>query len=63
MYINKQIESRIKKTMNPNVSMAKNFKLLYKTFGVQVFNKMILCLISKKILLKDNLIAYPVEKI
>lgn len=53
----------IKKTMNPNASMAKNFKILHKALGFQVFNEMILCLVNKKIMLKDHLIAYPVEKI
>ncbi len=53
----------IKKTMNPNSSMAKNFKVLNKALGFKVFNEIILCLISKKTLLKDYLVAYPIEKI
>ena len=53
----------IKKTMNPNASMVKNFKVLHKALGFQVFNEMILCLVSKKIILKDYLIAYPIDKI
>jgi hypothetical protein len=53
----------IKKSMNPNASMAKNFKVLHKALGFQVFNEMILCLVSKKIILKDYLIAYPIDKI
>ncbi|MCF7930180.1 MAG: ATP-binding protein [Acholeplasmataceae bacterium] len=53
----------IKKTMNPNSSMAKNFKILHKALGFQIFNEMILCLVNKKIILKDYLVAYPIEKI
>lgn len=53
----------IKKTMNPDSSMAKNFKILHNALGYTVFNEMILCLLEKKIFLKEHLVAYPIKEI
>lgn len=53
----------IKKTMNPNPSMAKHFRILDKALGFTVENEMILCLVEKPTSLKSNLIAYPITLI
>jgi len=53
----------IKKSMNPNPSMAKQFKLLYKALGFQISNETILCLTKSRTYLADNLVAYPIERI
>ncbi len=53
----------IKKSMNPNIAMAKHFKILFKSIGYTVKNEMILCLVKDKLYLRDNLLAYPIEKI
>lgn len=53
----------IKKTMNPNVSMAKHFVILHRALGYDINNEMILCLVKKRMYLQDNLLAYPIEEI
>lgn len=53
----------IKKTMNPNVRMAKTFSVLEKALGYEVGNQVILCMIDQMIYLSENLLAYPIKKI
>jgi predicted AAA+ superfamily ATPase len=53
----------IKKTMNPNKSMAKQFKLLHKALGFSVNNELILCLSKQRIFLSETLLAFPIEEI
>jgi hypothetical protein len=53
----------IKKTMNPNVKMAKTFSVLEKALGYEVGNQVILCMINQKHYLSDNLLAYPIKRI
>jgi len=53
----------IKKTMNPDASMAKSFKVLHQALGFTVFNEMILCLIEKRVFIKEHLVAYPIREI
>ena len=53
----------IKKTASPKISMTKNFYLLHKAVGYKVGKEIILCLIDKKMYLKENVVAYPIKNI
>lgn len=53
----------IKKTMNPKMSMVKNFSVLRKAMGFTVKHEMILCLIESKTWIDMNTIAYPIIQI
>lgn len=51
----------IKKTMNPQKSMTKNFSVLNRALGYKVENETILCLVGQVIYLDDNITAYPIK--
>lgn len=53
----------IKKTMNPNKTMAKAFKILDKALGFEIGNEIILSLLDTKIILGDKLYNYPIKNI
>lgn len=53
----------IKKTMNPKKAMVKNMSLLEKAQGFIKSKDIILCLIERKLYLKEDIIAYPIVNI
>lgn len=53
----------IKKSATPRKSMAKHLSILDKALGYKIGNKIILCLIDKKMYLDNDIIAYPITKI
>lgn len=53
----------IKKSASPRKSMARHLSILEKAVGYQVGNKIILCLVDKKMYLDEEIIAYPITKI
>lgn len=53
----------IKKTASPKLNMSKNLSILEKAEGYKIGNKLILCLVEKKLYLSQNVIAYPISEI
>ena len=53
----------IKKATMPKATMIKNAALLEKAKGYTVGNKMIMCLVGKKIYLAKDVVAYPIAQI
>lgn len=53
----------IKKSVSPNLAMAKHLKLLDKADGFKVARNMILSQVTKKTYLSEDLIAYPIGAI
>lgn len=53
----------IKKTMNPEKSMIKNFGVLKRALGFVVDNEIILCLVSHKTYIADTVLAFPIQYI
>lgn len=53
----------IKKSATPRKVMAKHLSILDKAIGYKVGNKIVLCLINKKMHLDSDIIAYPITMI
>ena len=53
----------IKKTMNPQKTMVKNFSVLKRALGFKVDKEIILCLVDRDTLLSENILAYPIKLI